>query len=102
MSKVSAVIALLLLVSPALAASGIDEAQERRIRSGLRLFRAVLAADKDIASKVDSTGTLSLTLLYAGDRRLAEDFAEELRQLSRGKKGAIRKLPVSVVVRSQQ
>ncbi|HIG19045.1 MAG TPA: hypothetical protein EYQ31_18045 [Candidatus Handelsmanbacteria bacterium] len=37
--------------------------QERRIRSGLRLFRAVLAADEDIASKTDSSGALCLTVV---------------------------------------
>lgn len=84
-----------------MAALGVDEAQERRIRSGLRLFRAVLAADEDIATKVDSGGSLQLAVVYVGDRNLALSFADELRQLSQGKKGAIRKLPVQVRVHSQ-
>jgi hypothetical protein len=54
---------LLVLVVAAHAAIGVDEAQERRIRSGLRLFRAVLAADEDIASKTDSSGALCLTVV---------------------------------------
>ena len=54
---------LLVLVVAAHAAIGVEEAQERRIRSGLRLFRAVLAADEDIASKTDSSGALCLTVV---------------------------------------
>lgn len=58
-----ALLLVLVLVVAAHAAIGVDEAQERRIRSGLRLFRAVLAADEDIASKTDSSGALCLTVV---------------------------------------
>jgi|APSaa5957512622_1039677.scaffolds.fasta_scaffold72088_2 hypothetical protein len=95
-------IALLMLAISAHAAIGVDEAQERRIRSGLKLFRAVLAADEDIASKADSSGALCLSVVFYGNRQLAEGFAAELMTLSSGTKGGIRKLPVKVRVLSWQ
>ena len=92
-------ILLLMLAFSHAAASAVDEVQERRIRSGLRLFRAVLAADKDIASKTDSAGKLLLLVVYADDRKLAESFAAELEQLGKGdKRGTVRKLPIDVQV----
>lgn len=76
-----------------------DEAQERRTRGGLRLFRAILAADEDISSKTNPNGSLLLTVLYHENSRMAETFAEELRILGKGsKRGKIRKVPIEVEI----
>lgn len=92
-------ILVMMLAGSHSAASAVDEVQERRIRSGLRLFRAVLAADEDSASKTDSAGKLLLLVVYADDRKLAESFAAELEQLGKGdKRGTVRKLPIEVRV----
>jgi hypothetical protein len=76
-----------------------DEADERRVRIGLRLFRTLLAADLDLAAKVDPQGHLPLLLLYHDDRALAERFAAEVfpaeGELPHGK---IQALPVRVIL----
>lgn len=67
-------------------------------RPGLRLFRTVLAADKDIVTKADSAGQLHVMIVYHSDRAAALEFASELERLSARPKDAIRKLPVLVRV----
>ena len=52
---------------------------ERRITIGAKIFRALLAADVDIAQKVDSNGNLRLCLLYVNDADKAEIAAATLR-----------------------
>lgn len=90
---------LLLTVWSPVDAIDADEVQARRIRGGLRLFRAILAADEDIADKTTSEGALRLIILHAGDVDLAEEVAEELRTLGKGsKRGHIRKIPIDVQV----
>lgn len=90
---------VLLLVGWHQVARAADEAQERRIRIGLRLFRVTLAADEDLAHKADPAGKLLLVVFYAEDSNLAKEFAEELRQLGRGdERGTIRKVPIDVQV----
>ena len=72
------------------------------MRSGLRLFQALLSADEEIASKTDTNGALRLAVVYIDDRKLATELAERLGALSQGKKGRIRNLPVTVEVRSER
>ena len=94
-----ALVLVLMLLAGLRPVSAVDEAQERRVRGGLKLFRAVLSADEDIAGKTDSSGALLLLVVYDKDRERAEGFAEELRQLGKGdKRGTIRKLPIRVEV----
>lgn len=80
----------------------VDEVQERRIRIGLKLFRAVLSADEDIEGKSDSSSRLSLLVVYRDNRELAVDFARELAELGKGeKRGTIRGLPIDVHIGNQ-
>lgn len=51
----------------------------RRITAGAKIFRALLAADVDIARKIGSDGKLRLCLLYVDDIDSAERAAEVLR-----------------------
>jgi hypothetical protein len=87
--------ALVCLVRPAAA----ESYEERRAQSGLRLFRAMLAADLDLPRKVEPDGRLLVVFLHTGDGRraaaLAADFA---RRTADGEAEPIRGLPVRVEV----
>lgn len=98
MKRLLLLITLLLCVSYTLA-HALDEAQERRVRTGMRLFRVILAADEDILSKTNEDGKLSLWVVYGADLKQAEDFAEELKELGKGDdKGNIRKVPIEIKI----
>jgi hypothetical protein len=64
-------------------AAGTQE-EERRIRSGLRLFRTLLAADEDIAAKHEANGEYVVVLVYTSDRRAAQAYASELQAMGGG------------------
>ena len=82
---------LLSLLSTSYGALG--DPQEQRVQIGLRLFRALLAADEDLGQKVSDQGQLRLALLYRDDRRKAEEFAAALKYLARaGSSAAVRPL----------
>lgn len=92
---VAALVALL-ASAPSLHA---DEYQQRRIDTGVRLFRALLAADLGLARKATG-GHLLVLFFYAHDRRRAEDLA---RLFAKGEGGsteaaAIKGMPVAVDV----
>ena len=55
-----------------------DDFTQRRITAGAKIFRALLAADVDIAGKTGSDGKLKLCLLYVGDAENAKKAAETL------------------------
>ncbi len=66
---------------------------DRRITTGAKIFRALLAADVDIGQKAGSDGSLKLCLLYTDDPRNAEIATATL--LNRDDT-RIRKIDVSV------
>ncbi len=72
-----------------------DNYQERRLRSGARLFRSLLAADLDIEGKVSDDGHLLILFLCDGDRGEAEEFIEAAFNGPEGS-ATVRKLPVRV------
>ena len=55
-----------------------DDFMDRRITAGAKIFRALLAADIDIARKTGSDGSLRLCLLYKEDTRNAKIAGETL------------------------
>ena len=59
------------LIHPASA----DEVQDRRAEAGVRLFRALLAADLDLAKKTSGNNQLLIAFFYAGDARRAKTAA---------------------------
>ncbi|MGE0081102.1 MAG: hypothetical protein AB7U81_07390 [Thiohalomonadaceae bacterium] len=83
----TALLLALLCLGPAVA----DEQSERRILVGLKLFPAVLAADRDIALKAAPDGRLHLLVVYLEDPEVARRAAERLREA-----GPIRDIPVVV------
>lgn len=91
------VVAFLVAIVYAAQPSVSDDFTERRITAGTKIFRALLAADVDIARKTASNGELRLCLLYIDDTGNAE-MAEAtlgLRDDSR-----IRKMQVKVEILS--
>ena len=63
-----------------------DETADRRTSAGVRLFRAVLAADTDLAKKTVAPNQLLIVFVCVDDRRgaadLAQRFVQEIRGLS--------------------
>lgn len=61
-------------------AAALDPVQERRVQTGVRLFRSMLTADVEIEKKAQSDGKLLVIFIYGDDergaRRLADAFAE--------------------------
>jgi hypothetical protein len=74
------VLGLVFLTAFAYAAtpSASDDFTERRITAGAKIFRALLAADVDIAHKTDSDGKLMLGLVYIDDTGNAQVAAATL------------------------
>lgn len=73
--------------------------ESTRIRIGLKLFRTILAADTKISEKQDHQGHLALAIIYQKDEIQAQQYAEKLRNLGKGKKkGKIKKIPITVDV----
>lgn len=88
---------LLSLLSASYGALG--DPQEQRAQIGLRLFRALLAADEDLEQKLNAQGRLGLALLYQDDRRRAEEFATALRESGHGsEQGKIRNHPIQIIL----
>jgi hypothetical protein len=90
-----------LAVTPAWSVLAADDADDRRARIGLRLFRTALAADVDLASKVGTDGRLKLLVVHADQADRANGFATELAQTGQGEQtGQIRNVPFTVEVTS--
>lgn len=67
----------LLLLAPWLGATASPRAEaggvgDGRVETGVRLFRAMLAADTEIERKVDGEGALRLLIVHAGDASRAK------------------------------
>lgn len=93
------VFALVLLATIVYAAkpSVSDDFTERRITAGAKIFRALLAADKQIDRKTSSRGELRLCLLYVDDTGNAENAAAIL---SYRNDSRIRKLKIRIEILS--
>ncbi|ABC27752.1 conserved hypothetical protein [Hahella chejuensis KCTC 2396] len=76
-----------------------DTMEERRIRTSLKLFRAMLAADQDIESKKTHDDYLKIVLIYANNSAKAEFYGRELLELGEGEQQArVRGLPIRVEI----
>jgi len=65
---------LLALVLPSLLLG--DEVNDRRAAAGIRLFRALLAADLDLAKKTVAPNQLLIVFFYVDDKTRAADLAQ--------------------------
>jgi hypothetical protein len=91
-----------LAVTPAWSVRAADDAEDRRARIGLRLFRTALAADIDLKAKVATDGQLRLLVVHADQPERAKAFAGELAQTGGGEKsGRIREWPFLVAVSNE-
>ena len=88
-----------------LANAGVNagEMLDARINIGLKLFRAILAADLQIKTKKNANKELPLLLIYKDNPKRGQQFAQYLLQL--GKKNSpaqIKKIPLRVSYISYQ
>lgn len=67
--------AIALVLSLLCGAAFGDEVHERRVGSGLRLFRALLAADIKLPAKTIGPGQILIVFFYVNDRRQALELA---------------------------
>jgi hypothetical protein len=58
-----------------------DSYEDRRSEAGARLFRAMLAADRELPKKVLPDGRLLVVFFYADDRKRALDLARTFAKL---------------------
>ena len=70
-----------------------NEKEMRRIMVGLKLFPAVIAADTQLAKKIDTQGNLSIYILYDDDAKLANNLAKRLTVVNK-----IKTIPISLKV----
>jgi hypothetical protein len=84
--------ALAVLLGGALFASQADD--DRRAEAGVRLFRALLAADVDLASKAGDDGKLLLVVFHTGDKDRATTLVTALAGDPKDGPDPIRDLPV--------
>jgi hypothetical protein len=90
----AALLLALAILSTSVRADGYDE---RRVQTGLRLFRAMLAADTQLPSRAGADGQLLVLFVHAGDRHRGEQLADTF--LKRGGVAEpVRGLPVRVEV----
>jgi hypothetical protein len=100
-SRLAWALSATLAVTPAWSLRAADDADDRRARIGLRLFRTALAADIDLAAKLGADGKLHLLVVHADQPERARGFAAELAQAGPGGKPAqIREWSYTVEVTS--
>ena len=94
------IILLLLIILGGTVSSAYSADQDTiRIRIGLKLFRAILAADTQIDSKQGAGGKLALAIIYNNDKQQADLYARLLQELGKGKKQSkIKGIPTVVHV----
>ena len=94
-------IILLWLVIAAGVSSNVYSADQDAIRTriGLKLFRAILAADTQINTKQGADGKLALAIIYKDDKAQADTYAAMLQNLGKGvKQGKVKGIPITVQV----
>jgi hypothetical protein len=91
--------ACVLTLSMAAANVQADSYDERRVRTGARLFRSMLAADTGLERRRDADGSLHV-LLYASDARLGAEIGALIAPPDAAKAG-VRGMPVTVLASAQ-
>jgi len=92
------IIFLLLLILAGVFGTAYSADQETtRIRIGLKLFRAIMAADMQISAKQDIDGKLALAIIYKNNPSQAVLYSEKLQNSGKGKnQGKIKGIPIVV------
>jgi len=98
-------VAVLFMALYYLANAGLfaGEMTDARINIGLKLFRAILAADLDIKSKKSTHGKLPVLIIYKDNSNKGKRFADNLLMLGRKSGQAqIKNIPIDVKYISYQ
>lgn len=90
----------LLCLGLAGATANADNDADRRVRTGARLFRALLAADMALESKAGSDGVLHVAV-YGSDARFATEVARLIAPPDDPALAQVRGIPIRVEVISQ-
>ena len=88
-------VAIVTAVSVSASTARADDADDRRIRAGARLFRSLLAAQVALESKAAADGALHV-VLYGADPHLTGEIAELIAANGEGGKAGIKDLPVKI------
>ena len=72
-----------------------DDADDRRVRAGARLFRSLLTAQVALESKAAADGALHV-VLYGADAHLADEISTLIAATGEGGKTGIRDLPLKI------
>ena len=93
-----AIILLVLVVLGGTSVIAYSADQETiRIRIGLKLFRAILAADTHIDAKQNTDARLTLAVIYKNNKQQADVYTDMLQNLGKGQKqGKIKGIPITV------
>lgn len=87
------------LPSPAFANENLIDDQAGRIRTGLKIFRSLLLADRDIEEKVNDEQSVDIVFLFQANNGKAKHFAKTfVRMGRRSSVGLIKGNPIRVHV----
>ncbi len=70
-----------------------DESEIRRIMVGIKIFPAVIAADRNLSDKKDKSGNLPIYILYENNLRLANKLSKRLTSIEQ-----IKNIPLKVKI----
>ena len=87
--------AVITAVSVSASTARADDADDRRVRAGARLFRSLLTAQVALESKAAADGALHV-VLYGADAHLAGEIAALIAANGEGGKAGIKDLPVKI------
>lgn len=84
-------------ITPAYAADGMLDNQTGRIRTGLKIFRSLLLADRDIETKTNSDEQTDIVFIYHSNGSKAKHFAHTFVRMGRlENKGQIKGSQINV------
>lgn len=90
----------LVLACNLVAVAFADSFEDRRIRTGARIFRSLLAADTDLATKSRKPGRVVVWVIGKGDA-LQQDVHELIASQTDAKRALIQNLPVKITAFQQ-
>jgi len=92
----AAILAVITAVSVSASTARADDADDRRVRAGARLFRSLLTAQVALESRAAGDGALHVVLYGAGDAHLNGEIATLISANGEGGKNGIKDLPVKI------
>jgi hypothetical protein len=93
---VAVVVAVVTAVSVSASTARADDAEDRRVRAGARLFRSLLTAQVALESKTAADGALHLVLYGDEDAHLSAEISGLIAATSEAGKAGIKDIPVKI------